>query len=81
MLWRGLEPTSFLGGLWIGATAVQVYFHRFDRVLAPGQSPPPIVSTIKMMSYAIQAAPMRGAIEMLLLTVMIVWCIALMARH
>jgi hypothetical protein len=81
VLWRGLEPTSFLAGLWIGATAVQVYFHRFHRVLAPEQSPPPIVSPIKMMSYAIQAAPMRGASEMLLLSVMIVWCIALMARH
>ena len=31
LLWRGVEAVSFLGGLWIGATLIQLYFHQFHR--------------------------------------------------
>ena len=59
LAYRGVEPTSFLGGLWIGGTLIQLYFHRFHEPLDDEQAPPPVVSPIKMMSYAIQAKPNR----------------------
>jgi hypothetical protein len=81
VLWRGIEATSFLSGLWIGATLIQVYFHRFHEPLADDLAPPPVVSPIKMMSYAIQAAPRRPWREMLLMTVLIVWSLVLICER
>jgi hypothetical protein len=49
LLWRGLEAVSFLGGLWIGGTLIQLYFHRFHEPLKPEEAPPPVVSPIKMV--------------------------------
>ena len=40
LLARGVEATSFLGGLWIGATLIQIYFHRFHAPLAPDRAQP-----------------------------------------
>lgn len=80
MIVRGADGSSFLAGLWIGATLIQVYFHRFDQPLSPGTAPPPQVSPIKMMSYAIQASPGRAWRELVLLTVAILWSLALIGR-
>jgi len=77
LLWRGIEPVGFLGGLLIGATLIQIYFHRFHTPLAPDRSPLPVVSPIKVMSYAIQDAPGRPWREILLMAVLIVWALAL----
>lgn len=33
----GLDPVSFLGGLWIGATLIQLYFHRFTEKPEPSR--------------------------------------------
>src|SRR5215211_2344918 len=35
LAWRGTEPASLLGGFWLGATLVQLYFHRFHAPLGP----------------------------------------------
>ena len=59
LAWRAADPVAVLGGFWIGGTLVQLYFHRFHVPLAPDHAPPPVVSPIKTMSYAIQAAPGR----------------------
>lgn len=34
LLWRGIEAVRFLGGLWIGATIIQLYFHQYHRPVA-----------------------------------------------
>jgi hypothetical protein len=81
LLWRGLEGVSFLGGLWIGATLIQLYFHRFNKVLSDEQAPPPAISPIKMISYAIQAEPARPWREMLLMAALIVWALVSISRH
>ena len=81
LLWRGVESVSFLGGLWIGATLIQLYFHRFNKALSADQAPPPAVSPIKMMSYAIQAAPARPWREMLLMAALIVWALVSIGRQ
>jgi len=78
MLWRGVEAVSFLGGLWIGATLIQLYFHEFHVPVPPDRAAPPVVSPIKSMSYAIQDSPWRPWRELLTLTVLICWSLVLL---
>jgi hypothetical protein len=73
LLWRGVEAVSFLGGLWIGATLIQLYFHQFHRPVAPDRAAPPQTSPLKEMSYAIQDAPWRPWPQLLTLTVLVVF--------
>lgn len=75
LLWRGADPVSLLGGFWLGATLIQLYFHRFDTPLTPAEAPPPVVSPIKTMSYAIQAAPGRAWRELLVMAAVITWAL------
>lgn len=79
MLWRGVEAVSFLGGVWIGATLIQLYFHEFHAPVAQDRAAPPVVSPIKSMSYAIQDSPWRPWRELLTLTVVICWSLVLLA--
>ncbi len=78
LLWRGIEAVSFLGGLWIGATLIQLYFHRFHRPVPPERAAPPPTSPLKEMSYAIQDAPWRPWPQLLMLTVLVVFSLALL---
>jgi hypothetical protein len=78
LLWRGVEAVSFLGGVWIGATLIQLYFHEFHAPVAQDRAAPPVVSPIKSMSYAIQDSPWRPWRELLTLTVVICWGLALL---
>jgi hypothetical protein len=79
LLWRGVEAVSFLGGVWIGATLIQLYFHEFHAPVTQDRAAPPVVSPIKSMSYAIQDSPWRPWRELLTLTVVICWSLALLA--
>lgn len=72
LLWRGLDGVSFLGGLWIGATLIQLYFHAYHHPVAPDRAAPTPTSPIKEMSYAIQSRPWRAWPEMLVFTVLVV---------
>lgn len=76
---RGSEPVGYLTGLLVGATLIQVYFHRFSAPLAENEALPPPVSPIKTMSYAIQAAPGRGRIGLAIIVVLLVWSLARLA--
>jgi len=78
LLWRGVEAVSFLGGVWIGATLIQLYFHEFHAPVAQDRAAPPVVSPIKSMSYAVQDSPWRPWRELLTLTVVICWSLALL---
>src|ERR1700732_3708121 len=78
LLWRGVEAVSFLGGVWIGATLIQLYFHEFHAPVAQDRAAPPVVSPIKSMSYAIQDSPWRPWRELLTLTVVLCWSLALL---
>ena len=80
LLWRGVEAVSFLGGLWIGATLIQLYFHRFHEPVPADRAAPPQTSPLKEMSYAIQAAPWRPWPQMLVLAILVVWNLVLIAR-
>ena len=78
LVWRGIEAVSFLGGLLIGATLIQLYFHEFHAPVPPERAAPARVSPIKTMSYAIQNSPWRPWRELLTLTVLICLSLALM---
>ncbi len=73
VLWRGVDPVSFLGALLVGATLIQLYFHQFHRPVPPERAAPPQTSPLKEMSYAIQDAPWRPWPQLLMLTVLVVF--------
>lgn len=73
VLWRGVDPVSFLGGLWVGATLIQLYFHQFHRPVPAQRAAPPQTSPLKEMSYAIQDAPWRPWPQLLVLTALVVF--------
>ncbi len=79
VLWRGADPVGFLGGLWIGATLIQLYFHRFHRPVARERAAPPPTSPLKEMSYAIQDAPWRPWPQLLTLAVLVLFSLAQLA--
>jgi hypothetical protein len=76
---RGVDGVGFLGGLWVGATLIQVYFHRFHEPLPAEHAPPPVVSPIKLMSYAIQDAPWRPWREILVFALLVVASLTVIA--
>ena len=78
LLWRGVEAVSFLGGLWIRATLIQLYFHQFHRPVPPDRAAPPQTSPLKEMSYAIQDAPWRPWPQMVALAVLVVFSFVLL---
>lgn len=78
LLCRGVEAVSFLGGLWVGATLIQLYFHRFHTPVPAEQAAPPPTSPLKEMSYAIQADPWKPWPQLVILTVLVVWNLVLM---
>jgi hypothetical protein len=77
LLWRGVEAVSFLGGLWIGATLIQLYFHRFHTPVPAERAAPPQTSPLKELSYAIQDSPWKPWPQMLVLAVLVVWNLAM----
>jgi len=64
---------SFAVGLYAGMTLIQLYFHRFSRLLPPEELPPPPVSPIKLMSYAIQANPEKPWKELTIIALLLLW--------
>ena len=80
LLWRGIEAVSFLGGLWIGATVIQLYFHRFHHPVPADRAAPPQTSPLKEMSYAIQDSPWRPWPQLLVLAMLVVWSLVLIIR-
>jgi len=79
LLWRGVDPVSFLGGLWVGATLIQLYIHLYHRPVAPERSAPPPTSPLKEVSYAIQDAPWRPWPQLLTLTALVLVSLAQLA--
>lgn len=67
-----IHAISFLIGLWVGATLIQLYFHRYWQQLAPEREPPPPVGPIKLMSYAIEARPWKAWPEIAALCVLVI---------
>lgn len=72
---ENMEYLSFITGLYVGATLIQLYFHQFSNQLPlpDEQAPKAPLSPIKLMSYSIQAFPKRPWKELLFLTLLFLW--------
>ncbi len=77
LLVRSAEPITFLGGLLAGGTLIQLYFHAFHAPVSREHDAPEPRSPLKVMSYAIQAAPWRSWKELLTYAALVMACIAL----
>lgn len=80
VFFNGVEGVSFLAGLWIGATLIQLYFHRYHQPVPADRAAPPRTSPLKEMSYAIQAAPWRPWPQLLTLTILVACSLVAIAR-
>lgn len=82
LLFRGgVEYISFITGLMVGMTIIQVSFHRFSDPLPPEKAPPPPVTALKMMSYSIQAMPAKAWRELTLMTLLFLWALYMLATR
>ncbi|AYG64939.1 MULTISPECIES: hypothetical protein [unclassified Rhizobium] len=70
---RGADHVSFLTGLLVGMTLIQIYFHQFSVPLSSDEAPEPPSSPIKIMSYAIQARPSRPWKELVVIACLLAW--------
>ena len=77
----GVEYLSFVTGLLVGMTIIQVYFHRFSDPLPPEKSPDPPVTAIKLMSYSIQANPGKAWRELAFMTGLFIWALYMLAAR
>jgi hypothetical protein len=68
-----VDYLSFAVAFYVGMTLIQLYFHQFSVPLSLDKLPPPEVSPIKMMSFAIQEKPSRPWKELLMITVLFLW--------
>lgn len=71
LLASGAGPISFLGGLFVGATLIQLFFHAFHEDPPRDRQAPEPRSPLKCMSYAIQDRPGRAWREMATYTLMV----------
>jgi len=78
---RGADHVSFITGLLVGMTLIQMYFHQFSVPLSDDEAPEPPASPIKIMSYAIQARPSRPWKELVLIAVLLVWSLYGLAQQ
>lgn len=69
----GMHELSFLTGLFVGMSLIQVYFHRFIRPLPEDKLPESPFPPVKLLSYAIQAQPGLAWREYVLMAVAAVW--------
>jgi hypothetical protein len=66
---------SFITGLTVGMLTIQVFFHRFIRVLPEERMPQTPTPPVKLVSYAIQAQPGLAWREIAFMTVLSVWAL------
>jgi hypothetical protein len=70
-----MHDLSFITGLVVGMLLIQIFFHRFEKPLAPERAPEPEAPPRKVMSYAIQAQPGLAWREILVMTALFGWAL------
>jgi hypothetical protein len=78
LLLTQMQYLSFITGLVVGMLIIQIFFHRFNRVLAAERMPETPTPPNKLMSYAIQAAPALAWREIVLMTALFTWALAML---
>ena len=75
-----MQDLSFITGLVVGMLIIQIFFHRFDKPLAPEQAPESGASPRKIMSFAIQADPALAWREIVVMTFLFAWALYALFR-
>ena len=70
-----MQELSFITGLIVGMLLIQIFFHRFDKSLAPERAPESGAPPRKVMSFAIQANPRLAWREIIVMTALFVWAL------
>ena len=70
-----LQYLSFITGIVVGMLTIQIFFHRFSRVLAPEKAPETPTPPRKLLSYAIQADPALAWREIIFMSVLFIWAL------
>lgn len=73
LLLTDMQELSFITGLVVGMLIIQIFFHRFDKPLAPEQAPESEAPPRKITSYAIQADPALAWREIVVMTALFAW--------
>jgi hypothetical protein len=76
-----MQELSFITGLVVGMLLIQIFFHRFDKPLAPEQAPESGAPPRKVMSFAIQADPRLAWREIVVMSVLFVWALYVLIAH
>jgi hypothetical protein len=76
-----MQYLSFITGLVVGMLTIQIFFHRFNRVLPDERTPETHAPPNKLMSYAIQAQPALAWREIILMTALFGWSLAILLTH
>ncbi len=80
LLLTDMQELSFITGLVVGMLIIQIFFHRFDKPLAPEQEPESGAPPRKIMSYAIQADPALAWREIVVMTALFAWALYTLVR-
>ena len=77
----GVEYLSFVSGFIAGMICIQVFFHRFIRVLPEAKMPETPAPPVKLLSYAIQAQPALAWREIIFISALSVWSLYMLITH
>ncbi|MDE0853347.1 MAG: hypothetical protein OSA97_02845 [Nevskia sp.] len=77
LLAQGSEPIAFLGGLFVGATLIQMFFHAYHEDPPVERQAPAPKSPLKRMSYAIQDRPSRAGLLMAFYAAIVLGAVAI----
>lgn len=77
----GVQYLSFLTGLFVGMSLIQLYIHRFIRPLPADKTPQRPFPPVKLMSFAIQAQPGLAWREYLLMAAAGIWGLYALVVH
>ena len=75
-----MQHLSFITGLVVGMLSIQIFFHRFSRVLPPDKTPEPPTPPRKLMSYAIQANPVLAWREIVFMAALFGWALVMLLK-
>jgi hypothetical protein len=70
-----MQYLSFIAGIVVGMLTIQIFFHRFSRVLSAEEAPETPTPPRKLMSYAIQADPALAWREIAFMSVLFIWAL------
>jgi hypothetical protein len=75
-----MRHLNFIAGLVVGMLSIQVFYHRFNKVLPADKAPRPPVAPNKLNSFAVQADPGLAWREIVFMTVLLAWSLYMLVK-